>query len=415
MLRLLLRCSLLVVLAACGGETDRRTSAVRADSAGIEIVTSAAPAWRDGEGWRIDPVPALEIAPRSDDDPRYDFLRVNSGTILPGGEVAVLVAGSSEIRFFSASGEWLRSAGRAGDGPGEMRTGAGLLQAGDTLYMRDAILRRVSAFDHRGTFLASWPWPVAEGFSQIQPVHRLANGDWIATAGFSTGSSAPFPATNEIVRSPVAWMRIAPGFTGVRDTIAVGESAERYMQVSMSGGVIQSVSIIAPLFSRSTQTAVGGDRFVWGDNASPELRIHDAGGALRRILRWNTPAIPITPELLGRMKQEELANASTPQAREGIESRYTSIPIAATEVPWFSGIQLADDGHLWLREFPTLRADPVRFQVFDAEGEYLGRLELPPKHTVLEVGREHLLTVWRDDDDLEYVRVYRLDRKPVSQ
>jgi hypothetical protein len=52
----------------------------------------------------------------------------------------------------------------------------------------------------------------------------------------------------------------------------------------------------------------------------------------------------------------------------------------------------------------------VQFRIFRADGQYLGRRVLPARHRVLEIGHDRILTVWQDADDLEYVRVYRLDR-----
>lgn len=45
------------LLAGCGGSGGRAETAAVRDSAGIRVVESAAPAWGEGEGWRLSPEP----------------------------------------------------------------------------------------------------------------------------------------------------------------------------------------------------------------------------------------------------------------------------------------------------------------------------------------------------------------------
>jgi len=54
---------------------------------------------------------------------------------------------------------------------------------------------------------------------------------------------------------------------------------------------------------------------------------------------------------------------------------------------------------------------PSRFDVFDRSGRWLGELALPPRTRLLDVGRDYLLGVRLDDDDVPHVEVYRLHRQ----
>jgi hypothetical protein len=49
--------------------------------------------------------------------------------------------------------------------------------------------------------------------------------------------------------------------------------------------------------------------------------------------------------------------------------------------------------------------------VIDAGGRWVGTVEIPAQvGEVLSFGPEHVLTLWKDDLDVEYVRMYALDR-----
>jgi hypothetical protein len=400
----------LLLAAACGGDAAAGALATRADSAGVEIVTNTVASWRDGGGWQIDMEPALEIGPRPDDDPRYDFLRVSGGSILPNGEIAVLVSSTREIRFYSPAGEWLRSAGRDGDGPGELRGVRELIRSGDTLYVPDVGLGRLNAFSTSGAFLTSWPYLTTEANGRIFPNFRLADGSWIGSTQMFGGSARQMPEEG-LSRPPMRAFRLSADLSTLLDTVATTAGTELVLITMSSGDASRRMAMIGPpQLGRSAPMMAAGERFLWGDNAFPELRIHAPDGTLRTIVRWEAPAIPVDAALIERMKQEAIDRSDGSEAVvQRIESRY-AIPSPAPVVPWFNGIHLDSEGAIWLREYAPLLTDSVRFRIFHTDGQLLGQRALPPRTTVLEIGREHLLTMWQDDDDLEYLRVYRLRR-----
>lgn len=407
---LFLALALLLPLAACGGTAAAGTLAARTDSAGVTIVTNTDASWRGGDGWQIDATPRLEIGPTDTDDPRYDFLRITGGTVLPTGEIAVLVSGSRDVRVFSADGVWLRTFGRDGEGPGEMRFPSGMTRAGDTLLVTDPQLGRLTAFGVDGQYRAAWTFPTLDGSGRVQPEYRLADGTWISSgAQISFGSSgAPRDGLN---RPPVRFFRVSSDLATVLDTL--GETSGSEMVLTTSGrsatGQPTMIMFMPPPLGRSAPYGATGSHFVWGDNASPEVRFHAPDGALEIILRWSPPAIPVDAALLEQLKQAALTRATTEQARERIEGQYAA-GSPAPVVPYFSRLLADPEGHLWVQAFAPFQTDSVRFHIFDAEGQYLGSRSLPPRHRVLEIGTNHILTVWQDDDDLEYLRVFGITK-----
>lgn len=406
-MRLLL--PVLLVLTACGRGADPGMLATRTDSAGVEIIVNSAPFWQPGEGWRIDPVPALQIGHRSDGDSLYDLLRVSAGAVLRTGEIIALVGASRQARIFSPSGEWLRSIGRDGAGPGELRRVGAMSLSGDTLFIPDGQLRRLNAFTLSGEFLKSWQYLAAEGIGNLPPSHRLADGSWIASAGLPL--AAKDMSAEGVLRQRIRYYRVGADLSALLDTIA--ETPGRELAVTRAGRTddvraMVEIAVPAPL-GRFSVVDVAADRFAWGENSAPEVRFHAADGALRRILRWSAPTIPVDAALFERVKLGALARAEGDAARQSIESEYAH-PSPAPVVPYFGDLRFDAAGALWVQEYLLSPGDSVHFRIFRSDGQYLGRRTLPPRNRVLDIGRDRILTVWQDDDDLEYLRIYRVDR-----
>ena len=59
---------------------------------------------------------------------------------------------------------------------------------------------------------------------------------------------------------------------------------------------------------------------------------------------------------------------------------------------------------------PSLQ-DVEVFEVFDADGVWLGAVQMPPRFTPTQMSPEYAIGTWADLDDAQHVRVYRLTRR----
>ena len=132
--------------------------------------------------------PSVEIG-RASGDPSQELYRVSGAVRLADGRIVVANSGSSELRYFDSSGDYLKSVGRRGGGPGEFTGDLTLLPYhGDSLLVWDARLRRFSLFDFNGAFVRvlamppgdtlTFPWDtwLYRGFwlEGVMPAHRGA-------------------------------------------------------------------------------------------------------------------------------------------------------------------------------------------------------------------------------------------------
>jgi hypothetical protein len=331
-------------------------------------------------------------------DEAYQFDQVRGISRLSDGRIVVANGGTHELRYFDPTGRHLRSVGRKGEGPGEFQ-GLGVLVtwSGDSVAVYDWNLRRVSVFDSSGDFARSvtLQYPASVPF----PVGRFADGAWLAQPGFTFAPGSP---GTDIVRD-TSVLLVFDGQGVLQD------SASRYVgpdfYVRSEG--LSAFAMSLP-FSRSTEVAVWGDRYYAGYTERYEVTRFDARGVPDLIIRALRPAAPLTEADVAAYKAERLADMDA-QSRPQAERLYRDMPFPAT-MPAFNALQVDAEGNLWVLEVGPQGDEQPRWTVFDTTGRVLGTIGTPPAVSVREIGRDYLLGTWSDELEVQYVRLYRLDR-----
>lgn len=118
---------------------------------GARIVEYAGVTNEDREGNCVEVVEDLVIAPRGDDD-NYAFYRPATVLADSAGRIYVLDGGNARIQVFDANGEYLRTLGQAGSGPGEFRAQGTALATVRTIIAEGAPVFAAAA---NGTVYAS--------------------------------------------------------------------------------------------------------------------------------------------------------------------------------------------------------------------------------------------------------------------
>jgi hypothetical protein len=398
----LLILSLAVAAAACR-DSARGPAATVTDSAGVEIVTSTAPEWARGEGWTIDTAPLLDIG-GSNTDSNYDLVQVADAARLADGRIAVMTNGVPGLRFYDSTGSYLVTTGREGDGPGEFRHIVSIqVGLGDTLYLYDDQLRRINHVAPDGTYLTSTPVPAFGGKLSFQPMARLRDGSWVATA-----ERMPASAVGGIERDTVALLHLPASVDGVGDTIGTFPGTEMFMQ-EVGEGENRGIRVMLVPLGLSTSFVEQDSLIDVGNPDRYEIRSFRANGTLARIIRRPVEREPLTREELNRWEQNLLATVDE-RGRERLQSAWQVAPHPAHK-PAFGSIHADAVGNLWVEHVRTAAADPGTADIFDRRGRLLGSVTLPAGFTPLEIGRDYVLGVWKDDVGLEHVRRYAIDGK----
>lgn len=346
------------------------------------------------------------IGGRADSAP-YDLNRVAHAVRLGDGRIAVVDGQSSELRLFDSTGRFLRHLIRRGAGPGEAQGLRALWPlGGDTLETYDILLRRVTRVTATGTVLSTIT--LTNPPRALGVIGRLPGG---ALAGHAEPFLEDGRTSGPVERPPAFLHRIAKD--GSRsDTILAVPGGESYPILGREGKY-SFPARWALGFGRVTTVRVTPDAIWVGTAAAFELARYDSGGTLRRLVRFAAPPAPVEAADRAADQARELENLRrwraseqlVAQAREAIEAtRY------ATEFPPYATFYVSDAGELWVEGSRRPLDEVRRYLVFDPEGMLVGRLALPPRTRPLWIGRDHLVGRSLDEDDVERVVVYRVQR-----
>jgi hypothetical protein len=396
----------LVVLAACGGDTASSAAAI-VDSAGVRIVTSAAPAWGDRTPWRVDTAPVLEVGSGArSGDPL--LIGVVAARLLADGHLLVATTDDHLLRWIDHTGQVTQSAGGSGAGPGEYRALTILGFFGDSVVTWDGTLRRITvvAPDGRPGRL----FDLTEGDSAA--VSRfgftpssVVDGDHLLLAGTRGAGTGE---RSGLRRDTLPLALASP--TGVIGPV--------FGQVPGTEGVVAStadfVAVTERPFGATTAVAADGSTVLVSVGDVDEVRRYDPRAGVVAIYRLDRPRRLIAPADIERQGQRR--GAQQGQLPDAVGTAIMSALISAgmpTVYPAHDQVLVDATGAIWLREdIGAERAlDEARtWTILAADGGWLGRVTTPARFTVHAVTRDRVVGVSLDADDVEVVRVLRLSR-----
>ena len=401
--RVCLPCCLSAALAACDAAPDP-SLVTRSDSAGIPIITAAAPVWGPGEGWQVSAQPLVQIG--AVDGPREQLLDGVVGAVrLGSGDIVLGEWTTGELRRYDPEGTLVWRAAGQGDGPGEHRVlmFVGLIP-GDTVVTWDVRLNRVQLFDPDGgpvrTFRVEAPW------SGAPPTGAIGVSGRHLVLTFSAGGGEP---ENGIVRWPTA--RIATLSLENGSVRVVMDVPGREVRAAVDGAMAQ---VMEYPFGKGPRYSVSAGRLAVVDTerfAVRSVSLND--GEVTAILRRDEPVREVTDEDVDAYV--EWMTAGSVAAGLHVPPGLREQPMAST-LPALKSIHLDASGNLWVEPHSRHGSQVPPFQVYTPDGEWLGTVAVPSGlqqenlglPVRFEIGGDYILGVWRDELEVEYVRMYGL-------
>lgn len=170
----ILALTLVLALSACGGDAGAAPADLQVDTIGtVEYFRHGAPVSADTLGPLLTVGRAMAVEAGAPDE----FGRITSIALGPDANLYVSDSQAAEIRVFSPGGEFLRTFGRSGGGPGEFLALYSLAFLGDTLLAMDSGNARIALLDLSGRPLATWPWYPLTGPANVVRFYPAAAGE----------------------------------------------------------------------------------------------------------------------------------------------------------------------------------------------------------------------------------------------
>lgn len=390
----------------CAGG-DGSWSGSISDSAGVVMVSNTDQGiWSSSSQWTLDE--ELRIG-TVEGDQNLMFGTVGMIAVDSEGNLYVMDSQAQRVQVFSADGEYLRTIGGPGAGPGELGRGVAfcLMAAGDILTIPDLANQRINRFAPDGEALPSSPLSFDNG---IPALFRATDDGRIVYQI----RPMPMPGQTTPPDSMDTILVLNPDGTP-GDTIMRFKSGET---VTMRGGAPR-ITIYSP---EPAWDVTNDERVLFGVSDSYRFGIY-SNGEPERIITKPFERQPVTENdqqaAISFIEQAAIAQGAPPQALEQLRSiisfgehmpAFSAILSGPQETIWVQHIQSAGDlSEEELADFDMIQdAGAPEWDVFDADGRYLGIVTMPPRFTPRGFHGDNIYGVWRDELDVQYVTRMRI-------
>ena len=410
--------AMFMFVACAEAERPRSAGFTQRDSAGVVISANSTPVTALKPVFTIDSAPRLRIGVEAGEE-QLQFSEITGVARLEDGRIAVANGRPLEVRIFSPEGKFLRTVGSRGQGPGEFESlGAIAAGHGDTVFVVDDRHTRILRYTVSGGFVGMTSMSRDSIQRRMAPMswtegmrEPLLNGSVVLAAQPPTDGpldGSQFP-TGELFRRQRKAVWISADYSR---SIVLGDIwGIQQMFIDVGGGRREAV---IPQSSRWQQTIVGGrlTRLCTAGNEAPEALCIDQHGS-HTIIRWAQDDVATTQQEIDEWREGMRADAQRtprPGAAQNVERILAGIIIPPTKPPVY-GLFIDSDSRVFVSS-PDLTGPPgwIRMRVFSADGELLGVADIPPMTRPFDLGRDHLVGSWRNDDEVEFVVVHNVRR-----
>jgi hypothetical protein len=383
----------------------------------VALTASATVATAQNPPARLELTERLRLDAATEDFPALAIVRQGNAPFYvgPRREIVIPLQQDGNVRIYDSTGKRVSTVGRKGTGPGEFRSIFRMGWVRDTLWVYDALLRRMTYFDPSWTLARSSTLseslrqapdgPNPRVISDFAPSAIAADGKVLGQILQVDGRD---PATTRLLYSyyvaavgPDAAIRrlaeIPPQAVAPRAYVSVeGPNRIAYATVPFANDAVYAFSTAGDRFA-IVSTARGAKTYT--------VTVQNGGGDT-----VFSRAYPFAPRAIPGSVADSAADAVTKNARQTsaviANLRAETRRLIPPTYPPVTSVVLARDGTTWLRTTDATGAEQAT--VLDPKGNV--RATVPLRHgiDVVEADGNRVWAVDVDEDDVASVVVFTL-------
>jgi hypothetical protein len=399
----------LLALAGCQSqESPDRPLVLTRDSANVHIVEHSVGALDHVPKWALSS-PIGSIGEQGTAD--YDLYQVRGAVFVSDDEIVVANGGDAELRTYSSDGQYVRTRGGRGGGPGEFGSLGWVGIAPDSSVIAwDASAGRFTFLADENRALRELP---VEDMSTPLPgrprlVGMLSDGSIVMKSSVSDMQHRETPEGE--IRDSITFEFFDSAGHPENASIR-SRGTEKYLFRSKQAQMWGSQPII---FGRDTHAVVARDRLIVGTNDSFELRAYDSTGHLRQIVRVESDPEPVTERDAARVRAELVASlrpaSGLPESLRLGLFHFDSLGIERVPfrsvMPPFTGLVSDQMGRVWVEMSARPDAETRSWLAVDPAGNLVGSVELPRGAQIIAATRRRLAVLSTDALGTESIQIY---------
>lgn len=331
-----------------------------------------------------------------------DWERVVAIRSLSGGGFVVANAGSGQLYWFDSTGKRVAVAGRKGQGPGEYLSIRDIaVTRGDNVVVMDDGTRRVTILGPGGkvtsTITLQAPFDGGGG-----PTRMTALSDGTVIVGYSEVTQmSPRPDASYFRQrlfsySPAGVLRRGPGF-------GIPESEHFVQEVPAEMGRVAYWNLA---FGRIMSVRADSTNILIGDGTDWSVEVRRADGTLRRTHRVARPLAEVTERDRDGYRQAALTGVK-PAQRLVVERMTREMPFPSRK-PAYRRFEVDDVHAIWIEAWPEPGTTAIEWIRLDRARRTATAFSIPRSFRPFAFAGGRVYGVWRDADDVEHVKAYRL-------
>ena len=311
------------------------------------------------------------------------FGRIASIAVDDAGRIHVLDGQALNVRVFDPTGAYIETLGGPGEGPGELGTAGSVVALADgRVAVNDLLGFRIQVYGAGGRETETWSYSAGGVILRLQQLYADREGRAFVLAPQASpgGGSVPHLLAFDANGAP-------------RDTLLPPggdfEPPSVELELMMGAGRAQTISQPVPLTARRYWTVNPDGRFVSGISTDYRIDVQRDDGVLR-IERAHEPvAVSEAERSYHRERLTRALRVTQP------DWEWNGPPVPESKPP-FRELVTGRDGRIWVRLWteaspeenedhdpenarsePVTWPSPLRYDVFEPDGTYLGAVNAP--------------------------------------